>query len=262
VQLASERLHAFAAQISPDSHDPEVRRAFGKARYNNDDLERAIQHLLATECKAVDLFFMIGLPGQTRGSVRESVGYASALLQRFDRRLSAFITPLGPFLDPGSSVFERPEAFGYVRFTRTLAEHSELWESRDWEHLLSYERKWMTRRDIVDATYEAAWTLNRAKAETGRITKERVARVESRLARAARIQAALDAAGDGPLDAATHAELLSEIRLFFEATLLDKAELFPPRAFLANFRIGGILRALVPRARSSSVLSSPHHDPV
>ena len=42
--------------------------------------------------------------------------------------------------------------------------------------------------------------------------------------------------------------LAGEIRKFSEGTINDKAELFPPAAFLRNFRIGGILRLLIREA--------------
>ncbi|HWJ04856.1 MAG TPA: hypothetical protein VNS57_03575, partial [Steroidobacteraceae bacterium] len=66
---------------------------------------------------------MIGLPGQTRESVAGTVDYIERLFQLTDPRLSCFISPMGPFLDPGSRSFEEPERDGYRLFARTLEEH-------------------------------------------------------------------------------------------------------------------------------------------
>jgi radical SAM superfamily enzyme YgiQ (UPF0313 family) len=64
-------------------------------------------------CEQLDLFYMIGLPGQTRESVEATVDAIGALFERFDRRLSAFVTPMGPFIDPGSHGFAEAAARGY-----------------------------------------------------------------------------------------------------------------------------------------------------
>ena len=228
----------WGAELSPESHDEEVRARLGKARFTNAQMEAAIEAMLELRCEQVDLFYMIGLPAQTTRSVSETVDAIERLFQRFDRRLSAFITPMGPFIDPGSDGFEKAEARGYRIRARTLAEHRALLEQRDWESILNYETDWMTRAQIVDATYDAAERLNELKERYGRITSDRAAAVRSRLLAARSIRRKLAAGEDVPL----------EIRTFSEGTINDKAELFPPGAFLRNFRIGGILRLLVSEA--------------
>src|SRR3954453_4635354 len=107
--------------------------------------------MLANRCQHLDLFYMIGLPGQTYRSVMETVDSIESLFRRFDKRLSAFITPMGPFIDPGSDGFEEAERNGYRIRARTLAEHRALLEQRDWESILNYETEWMTRAQIVDS---------------------------------------------------------------------------------------------------------------
>jgi hypothetical protein len=180
---------------------------------------------------------MIGLPGQTHQNVMEMVDAIERLFARFDRRLSAFITPMGPFLDPGSTGFEHAEERGYRLRARTLAEHRTLLEQNDWEAILNYETRWMTRAEIVDATYDAAERLNALKLRHGRINAKTAAGVRERLTRARSLRQKLS---QGSPDAA----LDREIHDASEGTVNDKAELFAPAAFLRNFRIGGILRLL------------------
>ena len=229
-------LRRWGAELSPESHDEYVRARFGKAPFTNAQMESAIEAILATRCETLDLFFMIGLPGQTFRSVIDTTGEIERLFQRFDRRLSAFITPMGPFIDPGSNGFEDAERHGYVIRARTLAGHRALLEERDWESMLNYETRWMTRAEIVDATYEAAGRLNDLKERYGRIMPRVAAGVRTRLTSAKSIRRQLASGGDG---------LADEIRAFSEGTINDKAELFPPGAFLRNFRIGGIFRFIV-----------------
>jgi radical SAM superfamily enzyme YgiQ (UPF0313 family) len=228
----------WGAELSPESHDESIREHLGKARFTNACMEEAIARILRSRCEALDLFYMIGLPGQTHGSVMEMVDAIEHLFVRFDRRLSAFITPMGPFLDPGSSGFEHAEARGYRLLAHTIAEHRALLERNDWESILNYETRWMTRARIVDATYDAAERLNELKLRHGRINAKTAAGVRARLTRARAIRAQL---ARGSVDAT----LSREIRDASEGTVNDKAELFAPSAFLANFRIGGILRLLV-----------------
>lgn len=234
----------WGAELSPESHDQSIRARLGKATFTNGAMESAIEAMLSMRCEQLDLFFMIGLPGQTVQSVMDTAGEIERLFQRFDARLSAFITPMGPFIDPGSDGFEEAERNGYLIRARTLAEHSALLEQRDWESILNYETRWMTRSEIVDATYDAAEQLNELKVRYGRITPRIAAGVRARLQAARSIRRELATAGQGPLDPDLHRALLGEIRAFSQGTINDKAELFPPGAFLRNFRIGGILRLL------------------
>ena len=239
-----ESIAHWGMELSPESHDAAIRARLGKARFANREMEAAIETALTLRCEALDLFYMIGLPGQTRESVHATIDSIAALFARFDRRLSAFVTPMGPFLDPGSHGFAAGEATGYRLRARTLAEHRALLEGHDWESILNYETDWMTRAEIVDATYDAAERLNELKARHGRIPERKAAAVRGRLAAARAIRRRLAEAGEGPLDPDLHRQLLGEIRRFSEGTINDKAELFPPTAVLRNFRVGGVLRLL------------------
>ena len=186
---------SWGAELSPESHDENVRLRLGKAHFTNVEMDAAIDAIMRTRCEQLDLFYMIGLPGQTSDNVLATVDSIEEYFRRYDRRLSAFITPMGPFIDPGSDGFEDAEARGYRIRAHTLAQHRALLEQNDWESILNYETEWMTRREIVTATEHASRLLWELKAKYGR-------------------------------------------------SVDSKAELFPPAAFLRNFRIGGILRLL------------------
>ena len=77
----------------------------------------------------------------------ETIDYCEDLLKRFgkDGRLAPFISPLAPFLDPGSRGFEDPEEHGYQLFARTLEEHRRLLVAPSWKYVLNYETQWMDR---------------------------------------------------------------------------------------------------------------------
>jgi B12-binding domain/radical SAM domain protein len=176
----SKAIENFNLEMSPESHDPQVRGASGK-HYSNAQLELTIQEALAAGCRKFDLFFMIGLPRQTPQSVMETVDYCEELLRRFGARLVPFVSPLAPFIDPGSPIYEDPERYGYTLSCRSLEEFRTALLKPSWKHALSYETKWMSRAQIVDTTYEAALRLNRLKGRFGLVAPETCEAVEERI---------------------------------------------------------------------------------
>jgi len=172
----------FCLEISPESHDPEIRKAIGR-HYSDNDLEQTISDALDVGCGRLDVFYMIGLPKQTPKSVMATIDYCDYLLGRFkgDKRLSLFISPLAPFLDPGSLAFEQPEHYGYRVLFRTLEEHRQALVSPTWKYSLNYETKWMTRQQIVDTAYEAILRLNQLKAKYGIIPEQMAKAGEQRI---------------------------------------------------------------------------------
>jgi B12-binding domain/radical SAM domain protein len=233
----------FNIEISPESHDEEIRRRFGRP-YDNRSLERMIGDALELDCKRIDLFFMTGLPGQTYQSVLQIVEYCRDLLDRFGegRRVIPFVSPMAPFLDPGSAVFENPEAFGYKVFCRTAEEHRQLLMSPSWKYMLNYETKWMSRDEIVYSTYEAAIRLNRLKARYGLVDEKRARVIEQRTQEAVQLMHEIDRIVETVRREDQEAELRKLGARFVAldiATLCGKDELqWPTQFFRMNwFRI-------------------------
>ncbi len=189
----AQSISNFNIEISPESHDEEVRKAFGRP-YNNQSLERMIEEAIDLGSKRVDLFFMTGLPKQTYQSVLDTVEYCRTLLERFRSypKLFPFISPLAPFLDPGSIVFEAPEKYGYRLLYRTVEEHRQALLAPSWKYILNYETEWMNRDEIVYSTYEAGKRLNRLKAEFGLIDPKTAESVEIRLEGALKVMKEID----------------------------------------------------------------------
>jgi B12-binding domain/radical SAM domain protein len=234
----------WSMEFSPESHEQAVRDAQeGESGYTTEDMEAIIKEAVRLRCTRIDIFFMIGLPSQTTCSVRDTVEYCGHLFQLGDKRLSCFISPMGPFIDPGSRGFENPEKFGYRLFARTLEQHRQLLIQPTWEHILNYETRWMTRRELVDATYDAAERLNELKMQHGRLSKRRGRRVASGIAAARALRSRLDAATLAGDAGAVTEVLKGEITRYSVSTVCDKRELFWQRR-LINFKIGEIARIL------------------
>lgn len=232
----------WSLEISPDSHDHAVRRAQdGEPAYTNEDMEAFLKEALSLRCTRLDVFFMIGLPLQTKESVMQTIDYCEHLFQIGDKRLSCFISPMGPFIDPGSRGFEDPERFGYRLFAHTLEEHRQLLVQPTWERILNYESKWMTRKDLVDATYDAAERLNDLKVKYGRISKKRACAVAEGIREARELRRRLDIEHLNGADPGAAAKLKGEISRFSISTVCDKRELFWQR-HVFNFKFSEVAR--------------------
>jgi len=163
----------WSLQFSPDSQDEAVRSALGK-KYSNECIERTVEAAFRSGCDRFDLFYMTGLPFQTRESAIDSARAAKRLWAHVDKDDGLYIynAPFAPFVDPGSMVFEDPGTWGYKLFARTLADHKRLLENPSWKHVLSYETKWMDRDTIAETSYDAAIELAAVECESSRISAE------------------------------------------------------------------------------------------
>jgi hypothetical protein len=185
---------------------------------------------------------MIGLSRQTKESVMATIRYCEHLFQNSDRRLSCFISPMGPFLDPGSRGFEAPAQFGYRMFAHTLEEHRQLLIQPSWQQILNYETNWMSRAELVEATYDAAEALNALKLKYGRIDEDRGQAVARRITQARDLLYRLNTFDQNQKpDPEALRVLLGDIHTFSISTVCDKRELFW-RRHLLNFKLAGLAR--------------------
>ncbi|MGA1868055.1 MAG: TIGR04190 family B12-binding domain/radical SAM domain protein [bacterium] len=228
----------FNLEMSPESHDERMRRFFGRP-YNNEALERMINTGLRLGCQRLDLFFIIGIQGQTYQSVMDTVDYCGYLYRTFahikPKSLLTFISPYAPFIDPGSEAYEQPEKFGYKIYCRTVEEHRRALEKPSWKHILSYETNWMTRDEIVDASYEAAIRMNRLKMHYGIISQKMGLSTEARMLKAREMMKEIDKVCeivDESEREAAFEKLRSSIKRLNENTICDKRELEWPAQFL------------------------------
>jgi B12-binding domain/radical SAM domain protein len=209
--MLSAATAAFSLEITIESHDEALRAINGKFAYSNAALEATVACALSHGCRKLDLFFMVGIPGQRPEDAMAAVSYCDRLAARFgnDRRLQFYVAPLAPFLDPGSRAFEDP-GFGYRKRFTTLAAHRQALLQPSWKDLLSYETDAMTREQIVATTYEVAHALNELKLARNLVDLETYRVVANHLRRAQQTVALLDKAAELP--PAQQAALLASAR--------------------------------------------------
>ena len=222
----------FVVELSPESHDQAVRQLAGKP-FSDQSIASSIEHILDVGCQRMDLFFMSGMPGQTPQSVLDTIEYSGHLLRRFngDERLKLFISPLAPFLDPGSLAFEKPAQYGYRKLRHSLEDHRQALLAPSWKYVLNYETRWMNRSELVDCTYQAGLRLNQLKAEFGQISAERAQLTEERIQRAIALMKRIDHLVETRESAELSQRLLplrDEIEEVNRSTVCEKEELDLP----------------------------------
>ncbi|MDP3016166.1 MAG: TIGR04190 family B12-binding domain/radical SAM domain protein, partial [Deltaproteobacteria bacterium] len=177
-------------------------------------------------------------------------------LERFQPydKLFPFISPLAPFLDPGSTVFEEPEKFGYRLLYRTVEEHRQALTTPSWKYILNYETEWMDRNEIVASTYESGKRLNRLKDEFGLIDRKTAESVELRIEKALRMMEEIDRIMAMPDLKEREAALESMLNQPFSletysmSTVCEKRELEWPTRFI-RMNLFKIIKTLIARRK-------------
>jgi B12-binding domain/radical SAM domain protein len=244
-----EAVPNYSLELTLESHDPELRKRNGKFAVSNERVEATIQAALDHGCKRLDVFFMVGLPFQSRDSALGCVEYARHLYEAFssDPRIQVYIAPLAPFLDPGSRAFEDPDAFGYRLRAHTLEEHRQRLDSTLWSEILNYESDFMSPDEVAETTYEAVDRLSQLKSSLGLQPDGVSERTSSTISEARRltgeIRAAQTLAGEEKKDALA--------RLRAEARRSNGHRLYDQEAFVSwsrrrwLFRPLGLMRLMV-----------------
>lgn len=183
----------YSLQISLESHLEHIRKEVGKFATLNREIENTLHSALKHGCRKIDIFFTVGLPHQTYKDVIGVIDYCRSFLQDIKKgRIVPFISPLAPFLDPGSPAFEDPTKYGYHKFCHSLEDHRQALLQPTWKQALSYETRWMSREEIVKATYDVAFEMNRLKYKLGLIDKNTHIQINERIARSVEVLDKMD----------------------------------------------------------------------
>jgi clorobiocin biosynthesis protein CloN6 len=154
-------------ELSPDSHDLEVAKASGRGAYTMEQMEEFIDYLL-DDVYSFEIYFMLGLPKQSAQNIMQNVDYCEHLLKKYEgRRVTPYMCPMLPFLDPGSEIYDHANEWGYRIFHHTLEDHRKALLSMNWKHRLNYETEWLNRNELVNASYESVRALTLLKNKYG-----------------------------------------------------------------------------------------------
>jgi len=251
----AQSAESYTLEISPESHDDEIRRNLGKP-YTAAQMEKTIANAFNHGCEKFDVFYMTGLPGQSRESALGSVQHSRRLYQRLgkDPRLFTFTAPMAPFLDPGSIIFENPHDHGYTLLYKTLQDHKDALYQPSWKLYLSYHTDWMTRDQIANTTYEAMIQMIKVKSEMGITDPQQAERINYGLTMAWNLMKKIDSIAESTTDPdkrkAEYDKLKVEIQRAKDSTGKAKRELRMTRT--AGIKLRGALKLLLGRNRTKS----------
>ncbi|MEM3675425.1 MAG: TIGR04190 family B12-binding domain/radical SAM domain protein [Thermoplasmataceae archaeon] len=170
----------FTAEISPESSSTEIRRFNGRF-YTNEQLESSLSAAREEGCKKFDVYFTIGISHQGPEELRNDIKYATELMSKYAgsrMKVFSFMSPLTPFIDPGSLIYEKPEFYGFHITARTLREYYDLLDKgKSWVDFLNYFTDWMDKGSIERLTYESEIEMMKARIDLGLISRERGQRI-------------------------------------------------------------------------------------
>jgi B12-binding domain/radical SAM domain protein len=194
IKKMAQAAPGFSLDMSPESHDPEVREISLGRNFTNKAMEDMIQAALDNNANRVEIFFMIGLHKQDKQSVLDTVDYCEELLKKFnaDKRLFLFMGHQAPFMAPGSPAFEHPEKYGFRLLYKTFEEHRQALVLPSWKYQLNYETEWLSQKEITEVTYEAIDRLTQLKARYGQISQQMADVQSERIKRAKELEERLD----------------------------------------------------------------------
>lgn len=170
--MTNYRIRPFF-EISIQSSSERIRKLCGNPPYSNDELESWLDSLFELNNAAiVAIFFMIGLPEQTAESVMEDIEYADHLMGKYKKYdLNVYISPMRPFLDPGSIIYENPEKYGFKILFSKLKDYEKALIVPHWKDSFNYETKWLSREEMVDISYNAARKMVLNKGKYGKLPR-------------------------------------------------------------------------------------------
>jgi B12-binding domain/radical SAM domain protein len=255
LQQIADSCESYTMELSPESHDDEIRRYLGKP-YTTAQMEKTIANAFNHGCEKFDVFYMTGLPGQSRESALGSVEYSRRLYQRLrkNKRLYTFTAPMAPFLDPGSIIFENPQQHGYDRLYKTLQDHKEALYQPSWKLYLNYQTDWMTRDQIANTTYETMIQMNKVKSEMGITNPQQTERINYGLNMAWNLMKKIDNIVESTSDPdkrnTEYHKLKTEIQRARDSTGKAKNELRMTKTASINLR--GVLKSLLKRTSTTN----------
>lgn len=189
----------YSLQISVESQVERIRKKGGKFSHSsNEEIFTTMRNAFANGCRKIDLFFIIGLPGQSYEDALGCVEFCRCIMMQIreefgaEAKIAPYAAPYAPFLDPGCSIYEDPEHFGYRILWKELNDYRQALLAPSWKYMLNYETEWMSRHELASATYDTSRELNALKYEMDIINEKTYLSVKAALERSENIMEQID----------------------------------------------------------------------
>jgi clorobiocin biosynthesis protein CloN6 len=157
---------------------------------------------------------MIGLPKQTKASIRRDIEFSKKLLTKYGNRgVTAIVSPMVT-LDPGSIVADHPDKYGFKLHGNSLSDSEKLFSAHYWKYRMNYETKWLSREDVFQLSLDAVLEITKTKNDLGLVPDSMLKKVEFEVNASRELAKTIDGDLDkkGKLTKKTREKIITENR--------------------------------------------------
>ncbi|MHA1440013.1 MAG: cobalamin-dependent protein [Promethearchaeota archaeon] len=158
-------------EISPESGNQEVRMFQGRPFTNRGIFDMIKNFNLLNEYLFI-MWFQVGNALDSENSLKETIKFSEDAIKLDPNNTHPFLSPLAPYIDPGSLAFEYPQKFSYKITRPNLKKQIEGFEQPLWKYYLNYETKNLNSDDIIQLTYKYVKMLEEIKVKYNLLSKE------------------------------------------------------------------------------------------
>ena len=109
------------------------------------------------------MWFQVGNALDSEDTLKETIKFSENAIKMDSNHIHPFISPLAPYIDPGSLAFEFPEKYGYKITLKNLKKQIEGFEQPIWKYYLNYETKTLNNDKIINLSYKYMKRLEEIK---------------------------------------------------------------------------------------------------
>ncbi|MHA1250058.1 MAG: cobalamin-dependent protein [Candidatus Helarchaeota archaeon] len=167
----SKNFERVSIEISPESGSERVRMFQGRPFTNRGIFDMIKNFNLLNEYLFI-MWFQTGNALDSEDSLKQTLKFCEKVLDLNPKNIHPFLSPLAPYIDPGSLGFEHPEKYNYKIIRPTLKAQIEGFEQPIWKYYLNYETKYFNVDNIITLTYKYVKLLEEIKFKKGLMSKE------------------------------------------------------------------------------------------
>lgn len=170
LKLISKNFNKVSIEISPESGNQEVRMFQGRP-FTNRGIFDMIKNFDQLNEYLFIMWFQVGNALDSKETLDQTVDFCEKSL-KMSSNIYPFISPLAPYIDPGSLAFEFPERYGYSVIHKNLKEQITGFSKPTWNYYINYKTKNITPRENIHLSYEYIKKLENIKFQNGILNKE------------------------------------------------------------------------------------------
>ncbi len=162
IEKISKIFKKVSIEISPESGNQDVRLFQGRPFTNNGILDM-IKNLKILNEYILILWFQVGNALDNEDSLRETIKFSETAINMDPMKIHPFISPLAPYIDPGSLAFEFPEKYRYKIIRTNLTDQLSGLEQPIWKYYLNYQTEYLNPENIINLSYKYVRLLDEIK---------------------------------------------------------------------------------------------------